>query len=45
LSGDVFICRRVGDVCRTGRKQSCNRCKQPYFMTPPKQVLMPVAIL
>src|SRR6516162_11319946 len=31
LSGDVFICGRVGDVCRTDRKQNCNRCKPKIF--------------
>src|SRR6516162_9139098 len=31
LSGDAFICRRVGDVCRTSRKQNCNRCKPKIF--------------
>ena len=31
LSGDVFVCRRVGEVCRTGRKQNCNRCKPRIF--------------
>src|SRR5262245_59146712 len=31
LSGDVFICRRVGDFCRADRKQNCNRCKPRVF--------------
>src|SRR5713101_2509886 len=31
LPGDVVICRRVGDVCRAGRKQNCNRCKPRMF--------------
>ena len=31
LSGDVFICRRVGDFCRTDRKQNYNRCKPRIF--------------
>jgi hypothetical protein len=29
LSGNVFICRRVGDVA--GRKQNCNRSKPRIF--------------
>jgi hypothetical protein len=31
LSGDVFIGHRIGDVCRTGRKQNRNRCKPSIF--------------
>jgi hypothetical protein len=31
LSGDVFICHCVGDVCRTGRKQNRNRCEPRIF--------------
>src|SRR5262249_44153669 len=31
LSRDVFISGRVGDVCRTDRRQNCNRYKPRVF--------------
>jgi hypothetical protein len=31
LSGDVFACHCVGDVCCTGGKQDCNQCKPSIF--------------
>jgi hypothetical protein len=31
LSGDVFICHCIGAVCRTDRKQNCNRYKPRVF--------------
>jgi len=31
LSGDVFICHCIGAVCRTDRRQNCNRYKPGVF--------------
>ena len=31
LSGDVFMRRRVRDVCRTDRRQNCNRYEPRVF--------------
>jgi hypothetical protein len=31
LSGDVIICRRIGNICRTDPSQNCNRYKPRVF--------------
>ena len=31
LAGDVFICHCIGAVCRTDRRQNCNRYKPRVF--------------
>ena len=45
LSGDVFICHCVGDVCHTGREQNCNRCKRSIFHDTLEAGARPGAIL